>query len=442
MPLQEPIVLAAVCKAQETNSMSVSPGLALKLISVSTRILCVNGQTTHRIVVDATLLGQSLGYAVSVFPAWGHIVIRLDHLPGADDESAYLPSRIEVLDVAPVGVDMNKVSQTSSVLDDVRAGLLSVDQALSKLNTIANLGPASTMRFVLMAGIGAAALGLIFGVTDLLTLIFIFLSAALGAAARRVVARFSKSLFSQPLVASLLAGLVGAFLQKLQFDGPLQFIEVCPCMILVPGAHIINGSLDLARGRISLGSARLTYSGLIVLMICLGLLLGLFLGGQTLAPEVAGQRVPLFFDVLAATLAIAAFGTFFSMPWRILMIPMLIGGVAHAIRWGVIEAGLDVVTGAAAACFFAGIVATPLAHRLKLPFAALAFASVVSLMPGVFLFRMSSALIEIYKLGGKSTEALLGHAASDAMTTMMICLAIAFGLIAPKLVIDRYIYKA
>jgi uncharacterized membrane protein YjjB (DUF3815 family) len=160
-----------------------------------------------------------------------------------------------------------------------------------------------------------------------------------------------------------------------------------------------------------------------------------------IAPDVAGQSLPLALDMLAASVAIAAFGTFFAMPWRVLMIPMAIGAVAHAIRWGVIEVSHDVVIGAAAACFFAGIVATPLAHKLKLPFAALAFVSVVSMMPGVFLFRMSSALVEIYKLGGKSTESILGYAASDAMTTVMICLAIAFGLIIPKLMIDHYFYE-
>jgi len=422
--------------------MSVSPALALELITVSTRILCLNGQTTHRIVVDAELIGRSLGYLISIFPAWGQFVIKLDNLPDLVQEDARISSSIQVLDVAPVGVDMNKVSQTSGVLDAVRSGALSVEQALNKLDAISKLSPASHSRFIVMAGVGAAALALIFGVTELISLLVIFLSASAGAAARRVVARFSRSLFLQPLVASLLAGLLGAILQKMNFDGPLQFIEVCPCMILVPGVHIINGSLDLARGRISLGMARLTYSGLIVLMICLGLLLGLSLGGQSLAPEVVGHQLPLIFDVLAATLAIAAFGTFFSMPWRDLMVPMCIGAIAHAIRWGVIEMGLDVVTGAAAACFFAGLVATPLAHRLRLPFAAFAFASVVSLMPGVFLFRMSSALIEIYQLGGKSTDAILGQAASDAMSAMMICLAIAFGLIVPKLVLDRYIYDA
>ncbi len=420
--------------------MSVSPALALRLISASTRILCVNGQTTHRILEDAALLGRSLGYSVSVFPAWNQFVIKLDSLPDVLDEDERIVSHVDVLDVTAVGVDMNKVSQTLAVLEKVRLGSLPVTQALKQLDEISSLPPVSIVRFVAMAGFGAAALGLIFGVTDELSLIAIFLSAALGAAARRVVARFTRNLFAQPLIAALLAGLVGAIFQTLKIDSSLQFIEVCPCMILVPGVHIINGSLDLSRGRIGMGVARLTYAGLIVQMICLGLLLGLWMGGQTLAPDVAGQELPIVLDMLAASVAIAAFGTFFAMPWRVLMVPMAVGAVAHAIRWSVIEANQDVVIGAAAACFFVGIVATPLAHRLKLPFAALAFVSVVSLMPGVFLFRMSSELVEIYKLGGKSTESILGYAASDAMTTIMICLAIAFGLIIPKIVIDHYFY--
>ena len=421
--------------------MQASPALAMKVISLSTRILCVNGQTTHRIIEEATLLGKTLGYTVSVSAAWNQFIVRLDELPDPQKENVRITSQIEVLDIMPVGVDMNKVSQTLGVLDQVRSGSLALEQALKQLNEIERLAPVSIERFVVMAGLGAAALGLIFGVTDLFTLIAIFLSAALGAVARRVVLRFTRSLFAQPLIAALLAGVVGAVLQKFEFQATLQFIEVCPCMILVPGAHIINGSLDLARGRISLGIARLTYAGLIILMICLGLLLGLWMGGQSLAPDVAGHSLPLALDMMAAAVAIAAFGTFFSMPWRVLMIPMVVGAVAHAIRWSVIEVSDDVVIGAAAACFFAGIVATPLAHKLKLPFAALAFVSVVSLMPGVFLFRMASALIEIYKLGGKSTESILGYAASDAMTTMMICLAIAFGLIIPKLMIDHYFYE-
>ena len=423
-----------------------SPALVLKAVRISTAILCMNGQTTQRIIEDAALVGSALGYKINVFPSWNQFIITLDHQTDAVTDKHHPQTcltpipMIEVLDVMPVGVDMNKVSRTSRTLDQLCTGALSVEQALEQLDQIAKLPPASTLRFSLMAGLGAAALALIFGVVEPLTLFVIFLSAALGAAVRRLIAQCTKNIFAQPFIAALIAGVVGAILHPFNFDSTLQFIEVCPCMILVPGAHIINGSLDFARGRISFGMSRLVFAGLIVLMICLGLLLGLWLGGQTLAPQVVSDTLPLWADMLAASLAIAAFGTFFSMPWRELSIPMVIGAVAHALRWSVIDWSHDAVFGAAAACLFAGIVATPLAHRLKLPFAALAFSSVVSLMPGVFLFRMSSELVEIYKLGGQSTQSILGYAASDAMTTMMICLAIAFGLIIPKLVIDRLFY--
>jgi len=45
-------------------------------------------------------------------------------------------------------------------------------------------------------------------------------------------------------------------------------------MVLVPGSHLLDGAIDLVRMRITLGVARLTYSGIVVLMICFGLLLG------------------------------------------------------------------------------------------------------------------------------------------------------------------------
>jgi uncharacterized membrane protein YjjB (DUF3815 family) len=41
----------------------------------------------------------------------------------------------------------------------------------------------------------------------------------------------------------------------------------------------------------------------------------------------------LVIDVIAAGCAVASFGTFFSMPWRLLALPIAVGMVAHAARW-------------------------------------------------------------------------------------------------------------
>ena len=70
-----------------------------------------------------------------------------------------------------------------------------------------------------------------------------------------------------------------------------------------------------------------------------------------------------------------------------------------------------------------------------MPFAAIGFASVVSMIPGVFLFRAASGLLQLAD-GSHTTLALISATVADGMTAVTITLAISFGLIVPKLVID------
>jgi uncharacterized membrane protein YjjB (DUF3815 family) len=216
----------------------------------------------------------------------------------------------------------------------------------------------------------------------------------------------------------------------------LRLVAVCPSMVLVPGPHFLNGMLDLIRGRLNLGAARLTYAVLIVVAISTGLLLGLALFGVSLPVEAAGRPVPLWYDSIAAGLAVACYGVFFSTPWQMLVWPVAVGTAAHALRWVALTAlGASAPMGAFVACLIVGVVIAPVSHRWHMPFAAIGFASVVSMMPGVFMFRTASGFVQLTNNALRTWD-LMGATLADGSTAVLIILAMTFGLIVPKLISD------
>jgi uncharacterized membrane protein YjjB (DUF3815 family) len=96
--------------------------------------------------------------------------------------------------------------------------------------------------------------------------------------------------------------------------------------------------------------------------------------------------------------------------------------------WAITAWHLSLATAAFLACLLVGAALVPVAHLLRMPFAAIGFASVVALVPGVYIFRMLSGLVQ---LPGSASPALLAATVSDGAVASLVVTGMAVGLVVP-----------
>lgn len=279
--------------------------------------------------------------------------------------------------------------------------------------------------FALACATGAVGLAVIFGAVRPSSYVLIPVAAAAGGFLRRFLGRHGIGLVGQGFAAALVAGLAGALSVHLDLTSGARLVAVCPAMVLVPGPHLLNGALDIGARRMSTGVGRLAYGGLILLGISGGLMLGLMAGGSL--PVTATTRsIPLWLDIPAAMLAAASYPIYFSLDLRLIVWPVIAGGLAHAARWiDIVHAGGGMVSGGFLACLLAGLVLGPVARRHHVSFAGVGFAAVVCLVPGMYVFRAASGMLQ---MTFEATAQLQTEVSGDLATAVFTLTAMVIGL--------------
>lgn len=382
-----------------------------------------DGQSTTMTLTAVHRLNRGLGTHGVLIPSWASLV-----LVDADD-----PNRTaHAVPVAPIGINIARVAAAMRVIDAAEDGPLRPDAVRVALAEAAALPPAHSAVFAVACATGAAALSVIFGADSVLVVLLAALSGAAGGILRRVIGRWRAGPLPQVFLAATLAGLIGALALRSELGETAALVALCPVLILVPGPHILNGALDLLTLRMALGTARLGYAALLVTAIGAGLLLGLWCGGETLPTMGAGIRTPFIGDVVAAGIAAASYSVYFSMPYRLILWPVCAGMLAHAAHWWALSGWH---TGPAAAalisCLIVGALLVPVSHLLRIPFAGIGFASVVSMIPGSYAVSMFGGLVAL-----PSDAQQLATSVSSGVVALSIVGAMAVGLAVPMHVRD------
>jgi uncharacterized membrane protein YjjP (DUF1212 family) len=379
-----------------------------------------NGQSTDMTLIAINRLNRGLGLSCTLIPSWASML--------AIGDGPAATARVRAAN--PVGVNMRRVSAAMRAIDRAEDGPLDRRIVRQALADAAGQRSSSTLAFIVACTTGAAALSVVFGVNDLRTIVLVAVSAALGGVSRRLLGRLGIGVLSQAFTAAIVAGLGGALAAHLGLGEAVALAAVCPAMVLVPGPLILNGAMDLLATRMTLGLARLGYATLLLGAIAAGLVLGLRLGGQTLPLTSADVRVALYADVLAAGVAAASYPVYFSMPYRMIGWPVAAGMVAHAAHWWSITVWhASLAVAALVSCLVVGTALAPIAYLLRIPFAAIGFAAVVALVPGMYVFRTLAGLVQ---LTSNASPALLTAAASNGAIAALVVAGMAIGLAVPN----------
>ncbi|MBC3941941.1 threonine/serine exporter ThrE family protein [Sphingomonas albertensis] len=390
-----------------------------------------NGQQTDETVRSVERLVRHYDADIAVMPRWGEVSLREG--PGAAGRP------IALLDVTPSNVGMNRVLATSRVIDAAIAERLPSTEVRARLKTVGAMPPSSNHLFALACATGAVALSVTFGVEHLPAVMLMFVSAGAGGYVRRLSSRYGANAFAQAFLAALLAGLIGALGVRLNISSDLRLIAVCPCMVIVPGPHLLNGTLDLLAGRLPLGASRLLFAALILLSISAGLLVGLSVWDVSLPAAPVGRTVALWPVIIAAGVAASCYSVFFSMPLRLLGWPIATAMAVDGVRWlAMSELHVGPAGGAGIAGLVAGTLLVPVARRHRIPFAGIGFASIVSLMPGVFVFRMMGGLTSLQFADHAAAVPILEGVVADGLTALLIVAAMTVCIVIPKHLYDTF----
>lgn len=318
------------------------------------------------------------------------------------------------------------------VIDAVCAGNTAPADAIVQMRAIERAGTCHAWWLLaLLFGLAASALARILQ-ADVGAIIVAGVGSAVGLLVRWQLGRRHWPLFSRPFVVGVIGGVISGAAIRLEWTQTPGLCLIVPALMLVPGPHLINGLFEIFENHIQTGLCRLVLAVGILIAASSGTLFGgwAMMDLRRLTGATAGDlHLTLWLDMALAGVAACGFGAFYNAPWRVICISIACGMIGHGVRFfcSSAEAGLPGAT--LIACLAIGVLASIAVIRLHLPFAGVAFAAAVPMMPGTLIYRAIAGALQLSQAGTSATPALAASTLALLLQAILVIGAMAAGLL-------------
>ena len=323
-------------------------------------------------------------------------------------------------------------ARVHSILRRVREGGLSVSAATDELaRAEADTPKHSRWLAIVVLGVAASALAALLG-ADVGAVFVVGIATALGLFARQELGRRHVALLVLPFTAAFIGAVLGGIAIRLGWTQSLGLVLIVPSLMIVPGPHLINGLLDLIDNYLPMSIARLGLATAIVVASALGIVLGIELtlsGPPAVQQSFATDHLNLASDMILAAIVTCGFAMYYNAAWSQIGMAVLGGMAGHGVRFVALNAGCRLEIATFLGGLAVGIVASLIVRAYKVPFAVIAFAGAVTMMPGVQMYRALSGVLQLAQPNIEAKQAVIASTLGNAAQASLVIGALALGLV-------------
>jgi uncharacterized membrane protein YjjP (DUF1212 family) len=324
------------------------------------------------------------------------------------------------------------LTQIHNILQQVRRDQLDAATALERLQHLEMEAPRHPPWLVaLLLAVGAAALASLLG-ADFAAVTIAGVSTAFGLAVRHSLYGHDFSLLASPFAAAFTGSVLGGLAIHLRWTNSPELALIVPCLMLIPGPHLINGLLDLIDNYVPMSLARLGLAIGIVVAAGLGLVVGVELSIPAIleaTTSIEMARPSFVVDILLAAAVTAGFAAYYNTPWPLIGLAMLGGALGHGLRSLTLDDGWSVEAATFVGGLTVGVIAAWIAQKHNTPVAAIAFAGAVTMMPGLQIYGALRGAVQLTRLQTDTDMGTITTALANGVQSATVVIALGLGLI-------------